>query len=73
MALWPTMRQALADRPDELALLDAMEAEHAAIDPMLNAIDATLADRNSAPDVLGGLTDALAADLRRHRPVGRSR
>ena len=65
-ALWPTMRQALAGRPDELALLGAMEAEHAAIDPMLNAIDATLADRNSAPDVLGGLTDALATVLHGH-------
>lgn len=66
VALWPVMRQALTGRPDELALLDAMEAEHAAIDPLLNAIDATLADRNSAPDVLGGLTDALAAVLHGH-------
>ena len=66
VALWPVMRQALTDHPDELALLDAMEAEHAAIDPMLRAIDATLADRNSAPDVLAGLTDALAAVLRGH-------
>jgi hypothetical protein len=64
--LWPVMRQALAGRPDELAMLDAMEAEHAAIDPMLKAIDATLADRNSAPGTLGGLTDALAAVLHGH-------
>src|SRR5262249_33317969 len=28
--LWPPMRQALADNSDGLALLDAMEAEHAA-------------------------------------------
>jgi hypothetical protein len=41
-------------------LLDAMEAEHAAIQPLLDAVDATVADRNSRPDVLGGLTDALA-------------
>ena len=66
VALWPVMRKALADSPDELALLDAMQYEHAAIDPMLNAIDATLADRNSAPDVLGDLTDALASVLRGH-------
>jgi hemerythrin-like domain-containing protein len=65
-ALWPVMREALAGQPDELALLDAMAAEHAAIDPMLRAIDATLADRNSGSDVLGGLTDALAAVLRGH-------
>lgn len=66
VALWPVMRQALTGCPDELALLDAMEAEHAAIAPMLNAIDATLADRNSAPDVVGDLTGALAAVLHGH-------
>ena len=66
VALWPVMRQALADRPDDLALLDAMEAEHGAIDPMLRAIDATLADRNSDVGVLGSLTDALAAVLHGH-------
>ena len=66
VALWPVMRKALAACPDELALLDAMEAEHAAIEPMLRAIDATLADRNSPVAVLGSLTDALAAVLRGH-------
>jgi hypothetical protein len=66
VALWPVMREALAGRPDELALLDAMEAEHAAIAPMLRAIDATLADRNSARDALGDLIDALGAVLRGH-------
>jgi Hemerythrin HHE cation binding domain len=66
VALWPVMRQALAGQPDELALLDAMEAEHATIDPMLKAIDATLADRNSRPDVLHDLTDALGAVLHGH-------
>jgi len=66
VALWPVMRAALAGRPDELALLDAMEAEHAAIQPLLDAVDATVADRNSRPDVLSGLTDALAGVLRGH-------
>ena len=66
VALWPVMRKALAGRPDDLALLDAMESEHAAIDPMLSAIEATLADRISAPEVLGTLTDALAAVIRGH-------
>jgi iron-sulfur cluster repair protein YtfE (RIC family) len=65
-ALWPVMRKALAGQPDDLALLDAMEAEHAAIEPMLKAIDATLADRNSRPDMLRNLTDALAAVLHGH-------
>ncbi|TNY37829.1 hemerythrin domain-containing protein [Thermomonospora catenispora] len=65
-ALWPQARQALAGRPDGLALLDEMEAEHAALDPLLSAIDATLADREAAPERLGELLDALATGLREH-------
>src|SRR5262245_53043492 len=38
-AVWPVMYQVLTDRPDDLALLDAMEAEHARIDPLLDGID----------------------------------
>jgi len=64
--MWPQMRKALADDSDGLALLDAMEAEHAAIDPLLAAIDAALADRDSGPQRLGELTDALASALREH-------
>jgi hemerythrin-like domain-containing protein len=64
--LWPLMRAALADNSDGVALLDAMEAEHAAIDPLLAAIDAALADRESGPQRLGELTDALAIALRGH-------
>ncbi|GAA2081951.1 hemerythrin domain-containing protein [Actinomadura alba] len=65
-ALWPAMRGALADRPDDLALLEAMEAEHAAIDPVIAAIDAALADRESGRERLGDLTDALATGLSGH-------
>src|SRR5258708_38593479 len=43
-ALWPVLRAHVAGQPDRVALGDGMEAEHAAIDPLLNAIDA------SAPD-----------------------
>lgn len=46
------MRQALADRPDDLAVVEAKEAEHAAIDPLSEAIDAALADRDSGPERL---------------------
>jgi hypothetical protein len=49
-----------------VALLDALEAEHSAIDPLLAAIDAALADRDSGPQRLGELTDALATALRAH-------
>jgi hemerythrin-like domain-containing protein len=64
--LWPAMEKTLADRPDDLALLAALEAEHAAIDPLLVAIDATLANPASPPERLGDLTDALAATLNAH-------
>ncbi len=64
--LWPAMEKTLADSPDDLALLAAMEAEHAAIDPLLNAIDATLANPASPPERLGDLTDALASTLHAH-------
>ena len=64
--LWPPMRKALADDSDGAALLDAMEAEHSAIDPLLAAIDAALADRDSGPHRVGELTDALASALRGH-------
>jgi hemerythrin-like domain-containing protein len=63
---WPVMYAALADRPSETALLDAMEAEHAAIDPLLADIDAALADRESGPERLGGLVDALVTGLSGH-------
>jgi hemerythrin-like domain-containing protein len=65
-ALWPQMRATAADRPDDLALLDSMEAEHDAIDPLVEAIDAAVADRDAGPERLGGLTDALAACLSGH-------
>ena len=65
-ALWPVMSQELAGRPDDLALIDAMETEHAGIDPLLNAIDAALADRASGPERLGDLTDGLVSALTSH-------
>ena len=65
-ALWPVMRQGRAGRPDDLALLAAMEAEHAAIDPLLAAIDTAVADPDTGPQRLGDLTDALATALRGH-------
>ena len=64
--LWPSMRAALGDDSDGMALLDAMEAEHSAIDPLLDAIDAALTDRDTGPHQLGELTEALATALRAH-------
>ncbi|MFG3091777.1 hemerythrin domain-containing protein [Streptomyces antibioticus] len=66
--LWPVMYEALAGRGagSEIALLDAMEDEHAVIDPLLADIDAALADRDSGAGRLGGLVDTLCTDLRAH-------
>jgi hemerythrin-like domain-containing protein len=64
--LWPVMEKTLSDCVDDLALLAALEAEHAAIDPLINAIDATLANPASGPERLGDLTDALASTLHAH-------
>lgn len=64
--VWPVMEQALAERPDDLALLAALEAEHAAIDPLLAGIDAALVDRDHGHEQLGGLVDALHTGLSGH-------
>src|SRR5918999_1831639 len=61
-ALWPVMRQALVGRTEELALLDAMEAEHAALGPLLEAIDDALRRGESAPVARAD----LAARLQEH-------
>ena len=43
-AIWPTLQERVAGKPDQAAVVDAMEAEHAAIDPLLTAVDAAAAD-----------------------------
>lgn len=64
--LWPRMRELVADSPDDLALLDAMEQEHSRIDPLLKAIDGVLGDPDRDPKQLGDLVDALATEVREH-------
>jgi Hemerythrin HHE cation binding domain len=64
--VWPVMRGLLAGRPQDLALLDAMEAEHAIIDPMLGAIDAALAEPEDGVAQLGDRVDALITGLTGH-------
>jgi hypothetical protein len=61
--LWPRMRTHLADRPDELALLQAMQDEHARIDPLLEAVEGAFADRDGGHQRLGDTVDALAGEL----------
>jgi hypothetical protein len=64
--LWPRMRSHLADRPDDLALLQAMQDEHARIDPLLAAIEGAFADRDGGHQRLGDTVDALASELYGH-------
>ncbi|GAA2642869.1 hemerythrin domain-containing protein [Nonomuraea recticatena] len=64
--LWPVMERTLAGRPDELALLVAMEAEHALIDPLLASFDEALADPDTGHERLGDLADSLATVLGGH-------
>jgi hemerythrin-like domain-containing protein len=64
--LWPRLRELLADRPDDVELLDAMEAEHGRIDPLITAIDAALADEEGGYAGLGDIADAFATELNAH-------
>jgi iron-sulfur cluster repair protein YtfE (RIC family) len=61
--LWPRVRRAAAGRPDGLALLGEMEAEHAQIDPLLAAVDDALAGPASN---LSAHAAALASALEWH-------
>lgn len=46
--LWPVVRDEVAGRADDLALLDRMADEHAAIEPRLEALDRALSERAPA-------------------------
>jgi hypothetical protein len=61
-ALWPVLREALSGQTQDLSLLEEMEAEHAVLGPLLDAIDDALDGGTSAPTAR---TD-LAARLREH-------
>ncbi|GAA1575251.1 hypothetical protein GCM10009827_116370 [Dactylosporangium maewongense] len=64
--LWPALRRQLTDRPSELVLLEAMEAEHAAIDQLIATIDELLAGPEACLVQLGALADSLVTGLRGH-------
>lgn len=61
--LWPRLRRAAAGRPSDLTMLDEMEAEHALLDPLLDAVDRDLARRS---DGLSGRIAELAEVLGTH-------
>jgi hypothetical protein len=63
-ALWPPLR-ATALTADEIATLDAMEREHAQIDPLLEQVERAAGDDPAAlPGSLRRLRAALAGHLR---------
>ena len=62
--IWPALTRRLSDSDSARSVLDAMEAEHRRIDPLLAAVDEAFAD--PAPDRLADVTDALVTDLSGH-------
>jgi hypothetical protein len=62
-SLWPQLR-AQPLRPDEVAILDQMETEHAQIDPELERVDRALAEHD--PKRLVDSVHTLAASLMAH-------
>jgi hypothetical protein len=64
--LWPPLRASVAGRPEQAALVDALEAEHGVIDPLLAAIDAAAADPDYGYQRFGDIVDELSAKLNAH-------
>jgi Hemerythrin HHE cation binding domain len=64
--LWPPLRASVAGRPVRTALVDALEAEHGVIDPLLAAIDAAAADPDYGYQRFGDIVDELSARLNAH-------
>ncbi len=65
-ALWPPLRASVAGQPDRVALVDALEAEHGVIEPLLAAIDAAAADPDYGYQRFGDIIDELSAKLTAH-------
>jgi hypothetical protein len=62
--VWPVLRDRLGHSSHALSVLDAMEAEHKEIDPLLAAVDEAFGDPRGAS--LAGVTDALTTSLSGH-------
>jgi Hemerythrin HHE cation binding domain len=72
--IWPALRSRLAHSASALSVLDAMEAEHQLIDPLLAAVDAAfdagLTRQEPAADVIDALTTSLTGHLRHEERDG---
>jgi Hemerythrin HHE cation binding domain len=70
--IWPRLSERLAHSENAMSTLQAMEAEHAQVDPLLAAVDAAFADPASdgladpASDRLAGAVDDLVTVLHGH-------
>jgi hypothetical protein len=62
--IWPTLAERLAHSESAMSTLQAMEQEHALVDPLLDAVDAAFAD--PAGDQLAGTVDELVTTLHGH-------
>ena len=56
----------MAGHPEQAALVDALEAEHGVIDPLLMAIDAAAADPDYGYQRFGDIVDELSVKLNGH-------
>ena len=66
--IWPELRQRLSHSDGAQSVLDAMEAEHKQIDPLIAAVDGAFTEieaghRADLPAVAGALTTSLTAHL----------
>jgi hypothetical protein len=70
--IWPALRSRLAHSSSALSVLDAMEAEHELIDPLLASVDAEFAATGGdrLPDVTDALTTSLTGHLRHEERDG---
>ncbi|SDC78764.1 hemerythrin domain-containing protein [Rhodococcus tukisamuensis] len=64
--VWPLMRSKLAGHPDAVAVLDAMEAEHALIDPALAEVESAFDDPDHGHERLADRVDDLVGILHAH-------
>ena len=68
--IWPALRARLTHSQAALSVLDAMEAEHQLIDPLLAAVDTEFPDGDRLADVIEALTSSLTGHLRHEERDG---
>jgi iron-sulfur cluster repair protein YtfE (RIC family) len=62
--LWPRLRQRMGGSAAAMSTLDAMDAEHALIDPLLEAVNHSFAhDGEGAGEIIEEMTDKLGGHL----------